>query len=65
MESKSRKAEGELQTLEVLQQRYRVQSHIHEGVCNRMGWKNGKMVTEQEYQEAVDSFLKKGMGDRV
>lgn len=50
--------------IEELKAREETPDAVFEGVKAANGWKNGKMVTEKNYKEAVDAFGKTPMDGR-
>lgn len=58
-------SKSELKDIEILKKDLKIASSIHEAVKVANGWRNGKAVTAEEYQKAVDKFLKDPMkGDK-
>lgn len=58
--------ELELFSIEELKVKKAVKESIFHGLKALKGWSSGKMVTEKEFLEALDEFLKspmKGQGD--
>lgn len=53
---------AELLSLSVLAARHRVPSWQQAALCRYMGWADGKMLTEEAYQAALNSLAQRHMG---
>lgn len=61
----AKQAAGKLYPVEGLKDRTNTDEALHRGVCNERGWKAGRMLTEEEYQRAVEAYKKQPMGRRA
>ena len=52
-------------TIEELRVRKNTPAPVFSGVCAAYGWRPGKMVTEESYDEAVTTFSKAPIGRKV
>ncbi|PYG86735.1 hypothetical protein LY28_02761 [Ruminiclostridium sufflavum DSM 19573] len=52
-------------SIEELQQKKKTPAPTFSGVCAAMGWKAGKMVTENEFDAAVRKFSGSPIGKKV
>ena len=50
---------------EELRDKKKTPQSIYIGVCVAYGWKQGKMVTEAEYDEAIKKFSDSPIGKKV
>lgn len=51
-----------LESLSVLADRHRVPSWQQAALCRFMGWEDGKMVSDAEYREALNSLKRRRLG---
>ena len=51
-----------LENLSVLADRHRVPSWQKAALCRFMGWEDGKMVSDAEYREALNSLKRRRLG---
>lgn len=51
--------------IEELKLKRKTPASIYSGVCAAYGWKDGKMVTEEEYDSAVNTFSVSPIGRKV
>lgn len=51
-----------MQTIEQLSMKKGTKQSVYFGAISMAGWYAGKMVTEEEYDSAVNKFLKSGTG---
>lgn len=51
-----------MQTIEQLSMKKGTKQSVYFGTINMAGWYAGKMITEAEYDTAVNKFLKSGTG---
>ena len=51
-----------LENLSVLADRHRVPSWQQAALCRFMGWEDGKMVSDAEYREALNSLKRRRLG---
>lgn len=56
--------QSEYYDISEMQEKEKTPEAIFRGVCSAEGWKNGKKVTEDEYNSAVAMFLSQPMGRR-
>lgn len=54
----------ELFTIEELKEKNKTPEAIFQGARAAEGWRPGKMVSEEEYQKALDGFLKRPMNGK-
>ena len=52
-------------SIEELKIKKKTSSAIFSGICTAFGWKDGKMVTEKEYDTAITSFAGSPIGKKV
>lgn len=48
--------------IQELKRRCKTSEVVFQGVCAMNGWYPGKQITEKEYQNAIDTFLKMDVG---
>ena len=55
----------QLFTIEELQKKKKTPSPIFGGVCAALEWKPGKMITEEDFDAAVEKFSGSPIGKKV
>lgn len=55
-------ASSDLQSLSVLAERHRVPSWQQAALCRFMGWADGKMLTDAEYDDALKKLAARHIG---
>ena len=58
-ESKLSEAKQELKSIEVLAKELEIRETILAGIMTMKGWRKGKMISKEELEEALLSFLNK------
>lgn len=61
-ETKSTQINPEYYEIREIKEKKNTAEPIFCGVCTFQGWKNGKMVTEDEYDKAVELFINNPIG---
>jgi len=65
MANKSDNAKNpELFTIEELKAKHKTPESVFQGTKIAEGWRMGKMVSEEEYQRVVETFLKQPMNGK-
>lgn len=59
------KAAPQFFSIEELQNKKKTPSSTFSGVCAACGWRPGKMITEEEFDTAVEKFSNSPIGKKV
>lgn len=59
---KADKDDGQMHTVEELEEFTGMNHAVHMAVCKARGWNPGKQVTKAEYEAAVKSFMTAPIG---
>jgi hypothetical protein len=54
----------ELLSIEELKEKNKTPDRIFEGITAAENWKTGKAVTQEDYEKALEGFLKSPMGGK-